>query len=88
MYRFYIFLAAYSFTVHAVSAQEITNNQQLVLSEMIEKETRAIDTTSEYEKLADLYVSRGESYLIAGKDKEAFEDFERAYHCATASYLE
>jgi tetratricopeptide (TPR) repeat protein len=48
---------------------------------IIEEENHAIDATNEfqYEKLADLYASRGESYLIIGNNQEALKDFQTAY---------
>jgi hypothetical protein len=51
------------------------------LLQVIEQESAAISNASEFqsERLADLYASRGESYLVLGKDKEAIEDFQTAH---------
>jgi hypothetical protein len=65
-----------------VFAQDTEIQHKSSIYEAINQESESISKTSDHEKLADLHLSRGESYLILGMDQEALEDFQMGYQYA------
>lgn len=63
------------------SATEIDYTTFRSIEEVIEFETSSLSKTHhcDFEQLADLYASRGESLLLCNRFKEALDDFQQSY---------
>lgn len=80
-YRLVVFLSlGFAFYSTISHAKEINYQDCETFEEAIEKETREIDETQQnnHDELSQLYVSRGESYLLNCEYEAAINDFQRA----------
>ena len=81
MSRIPVLVVFFCFLISAVShANEIDYSQCESIQEVIAKETEEISLIhpADHDELAQLYVSRGESYLIAAQYDKAVADFQNA----------
>ncbi len=86
--RLFFKVAIFLITTGYITANDSANKLEQFFSSTIEEESLAIQETCELqnEKLASLYIDRGESYLVVGQNKKAFDDFQRAYHYTKNSF--
>jgi hypothetical protein len=64
-------------------ANEIEDHHFSSMQDVIDRETQEIASVdpTHYEELAQLYVSRGESFLLDAQYEKAIEDFQNARRC-------